>query len=314
MTGPAAIVLRVRALEPLSGSLRRVTLEPADGGLLPLALPGAHLPLTLAGGGSTFRNSYSLTSSLDERGRYDIIVRRAERSRGGSAFIHEALAPGDTVHAAAPNSFFPIQTRAKKHLLIAGGIGITPFLSFLPVLRERGARHELHVYARPSELPVFEALLRDAGGNIHLHPSRGARPIRALLAAQPLGTQAYTCGPEAMMAAVHAAAAELGWPAGRVQSENFGAAGGEPFTVRLARSGTEVAVRGDQTMLEALEQAGAPVRSLCRGGACGECLTRVVAGTPEHRDHFLTPEEKASGALVMPCVSRSRTPLLTLDL
>ncbi|WP_375287320.1 PDR/VanB family oxidoreductase [Sphingomonas sp.] len=314
MTGTGAIILRVRALEPLSGSLRRVVLEPADGGQLPLALPGAHLPLTLSGGDRVFRNSYSLTSSLDERSRYDIIVRRAERSRGGSAFIHEALAPGDTVRAAAPNSFFPIQARARKHLLIAGGIGITPFLSFLPVLRERGAWHELHVYARREELPVFEALLRDAGGNIHLHPARDARPIRALLAAQPLGTQAYTCGPEAMMAAVHAAAAELGWPAGRVQSENFGAAGGEPFTLRLARSGAEIAVRGDQTMLEALEQAGAPVRSLCRGGACGECVTGVIDGTPDHRDHFLSQAEKASGTLVMPCVSRSRTPILTLDL
>jgi ferredoxin len=113
---------------------------------------------------------------------------------------------------------------------------------------------------------------------------------------------------------VEAAATALGWPAGRVHRETFGATGGDPFMVRLARSGVEIAVGADESMLQALEDAGIPAPSLCRGGACGECLTRVLEGTPEHRDHYLTAEEKASGDYVMPCVSRASGDLLVLDL
>jgi len=67
-------------------------------------------------------------------------------------------------------------------------------------------------------------------------------------------------------------------------------------------------------MLEAIEAAGVAEPSLCRGGACGECVTRVLEGVPDHRDNFLSANERASGVLVMPCISRSLTPILVLDL
>jgi ferredoxin len=116
------------------------------------------------------------------------------------------------------------------------------------------------------------------------------------------------------MDAVEAAAAALGWPQSHVHREDFGAAGGEPFVVRLTSSGREIAVAGDQTMLEALEAAGIDAPSLCRGGACGVCIMPVREGTPEHRDHFLSEAERAAGCHVMPCVSRSRSATLVLDI
>ena len=116
------------------------------------------------------------------------------------------------------------------------------------------------------------------------------------------------------MDAVKETAAKSGWPGSRVHLESFGNAGGSPFIVKLARSGGEVAVGAHETMLEALEEAGLPVPSLCRGGACGQCLTRVIEGLPEHRDHYLNDGERAAGNLVMPCVSRARSPSLLLDL
>ena len=163
---------------------------------------------------------------------------------------------------------------------------------------------------------MFEALLAPFGGHdLHIHPGRSGLDIAELLARQPLGnTHVYVCGPHALMETVAQAAARLGWPASKVHRESFGAAGGAPFTVRLARSEREVSVGSEQSMLEALEAAGVPMPSLCRGGACGECVTHVVAGEPEHRDDYLTAAEKAGNGLVMPCVSRAKGELLVLDL
>jgi ferredoxin-NADP reductase len=312
VSGPFA--LRVRAIEPLSPTLKHLFLEPADGGLLPTSAAGAHLALTLTGADRPLRNAYSLVSPPGERSRYELIVRRVEKSRGGSAFIHDLLTEGAIVHAGAPANYFPLQTKARKHLLIGGGVGITPLLSFLPALRATGQRMEMHQFGTAAELPVFEKLLTPHGGyEINLHAGRSAIDITALLARQPLGTHVYVCGPQGLMDMVQAEAARLGWPASKVHRENFGAAGGEPFTIRLARSGRDVAVEADETMLEAMEGAGVPVPSLCRGGVCGECLTRVIEGVPDHRDDFLSPEEKTGNSLIMPCVSRAKTPTLAVD-
>ena len=318
MTMANRLQLRVRAVEPLSATLRRMLLEAVDG-VLPVGSAGAHISLTLKTEGETgksvIRNAYSLASEPGAAPHYEIIVRRTENSRGGSAFIHEMLEEGHLLDALVPHNLFPIQSQARKHLLIGGGIGITPLLSFLPVLRESGARLELHQIASPGEAAVFEALLAPrAGDDVHVHAGRDAVDIEALLARQPLGTHVYVCGPAALMDRVEKSAGALGWPASRVHRENFGAAGGNPFTVTLARSGREIAVGPDESLLQALEGAGVTTPSLCRGGACGECLTRVVAGSPEHRDHFLSDEEKASGQLIMPCVSRALTASLVLDL
>jgi ferredoxin-NADP reductase len=307
--------LRVTEIEQLSPTLRRLVLEPADGGLLPVASAGAHISLSLeSADGALIRNSYSLVSGHGAGDRYELIVRRVARSRGGSRHVHERLAVGSVVEATVPHNLFPLLSHARKHLLIGGGIGVTPLLSFLPVLRADKARLELHQIATLDEAPLFEALLgAHAGDDVHVHAGRDALDITALLARQPLGTHVYVCGPAELMDRVEAMAAELGWPPSSVHREDFGASGGAPFVVRLAGNGREIAVGAGQTMLAALEAAGVPAPSLCRGGVCGECLTRVIEGMPEHRDHFLTDEEKASGALVMPCVSRAKTGMLVLD-
>lgn len=315
MTPLNSLALRVRQVEPLSTSLKHIVLEAADGGLLPASLPGAHVSMVLPAPARTLRNSYSVTSHYNERSRYELIVRRTESSRGGSAFIHETLKAGDILESGLPNSQFPIRNVARKHLLIGGGIGITPLLSFLPALRDRRQHCELHQFAQPSETGIFERLLEPhAAHQIHVHAGRGGKALLDILAGQPLGTQLYCCGPVALMDAVRETAALLGWPRNRVHLESFGNAGGLPFTVRLARSGLTVSVGEHETMLEAIELADLPISSLCRGGACGQCRTRVIEGVPEHRDHYLNDVEKAAGDVVMPCVSRARSASLTLDL
>jgi ferredoxin-NADP reductase len=314
MMDTPTLSLKVAKIMPVAPGLARVHLLAADGSRLPPAAPGAHITLTLPVGAQPLRNSYTLVSADPEAG-YELIVRRVDRSRGGSRHIHEALAVGDILPATMPHNLFALHSQAKKHLLIGGGIGVTPMLAFLAHLRGAGATFELHQIAAPAEAAVFEALLavRD-GERVHVHAGRGAFDVSALLAVQPLGTHVYTCGPAGLMDAVEAAAAALGWPQSHVHREDFGASGGEPFVLRLARSGIEIAVASDQTMLEAIEAAGVETPSLCRGGACGVCQLPVREGTPEHRDHYLSEDERASGCHVMPCMSRSRSPVLVLDI
>jgi ferredoxin len=63
-----------------------------------------------------------------------------------------------------------------------------------------------------------------------------------------------------------------------------------------------------------LRQAGIKVESSCRDGICGTCETRVLAGTPDHRDSVLSPEEREEGDYMMVCVSRAVGDVLELDI
>ncbi len=308
------VTLRVADVQEIAPTLKQVTFVKSDGGLLPTSMPGAHITLSIKGKDKIHRNSYSLIGAPDCRDAYQIIVRRLDNSRGGSAFVHDQLQVGDVLDATFPNSQFCLQSKAKRHLLIGGGVGVTPFLSFLSAFREQTVPIEFHQFARAAEVPFFEKLLAPFHGvrtTVHGGP---AHRIAEILERQPLGTHVYTCGPTKLMDDVLDSARRRGWPEANLHLESFGGAGGAPFEIELARSGRTISVGEHETMLEAMEAAGMDAPSLCRGGACGECVTRVIAGSPDHRDHFLTAAEKSEGKLVMPCVSRSLSPALVLDL
>jgi dimethylamine monooxygenase subunit B len=316
-----ALTLQVIAVNDIAPGLRQLRLASFDGSLLPPSGAGAHLQLSIPGAARLHRNAYSLVNAPGSRSHYDLIVRRVPASRGGSAALHERLKVGDTLQAQWPaNMFAPVQG-ATHHLLIAGGIGITPFLSYVqdPVVRQAG--YALQVCCRASEQAVFASLLdalQVAAQSVVFHSqAEGSRlDLDALLSSQPAGTHLYVCGPASLNEAVIDAAALTGWPARLVHTEHFGGAqsGGTAFEAVLHKSGIRVQVGEDESLLEALERMGVQANCLCRGGACGVCVTPVLAGEVEHRDHFLNAAERASHTLTMPCVSRARTPQLVLDL
>lgn len=308
MIHAGALPVRVREARALSSTLRHFVLEHARGGTLPPAPPGAHVLLTLHTPARIRRNAYSLVAT---GAHYEIIVRQVTASRGGSEFLHTAAAPGHETTMGLPQNLFPVAPLARRHLLLAGGIGVTPFLSYLQAL---GNACELHQFCRPEDSEAFTALLAPWRKRAHLHTHRAALDLPALLAGQDLGTHLYVCGPEPFMAHVAETAHRLGWPAAKVHRESFGhVSGGDPFSVTLARSGRGVAVDGESTLLEALEAAGIDAPCLCRGGVCGQCRVAVLAGLPDHRDMVLSAEERAAGDCILTCVSRARTPLV-LDL
>ncbi|HSI39048.1 MAG TPA: PDR/VanB family oxidoreductase [Xanthobacteraceae bacterium] len=309
--------LRVAAAEPLSPRLKAFTLVAADGGLVHPSGPGAHLRLLLRNGAAVHRNAYSIVSSPDDRSHVSIIVRRTRDSKGGSALLHEAVKPGDVIEAGLPANLFPVVRTARKHLMVSGGIGITPFLAYIAAFQAAGTPWELHHFCRIEERAVFEALLAHApAGRVHIHAGNAFGVLADRLARQPLGTHLYSCGPALLMEAGQELARSLGWPKARLHSESFGGAaeGGAPFIAVLRRSNLEIEVGPQTSLLDAIEAAGVDAPCLCRGGACGQCVVEVAEGEPEHRDHFLDDDERASNRLIMTCVSRARTPRLVLDL
>ncbi|PMR73663.1 PDR/VanB family oxidoreductase [Billgrantia endophytica] len=310
----ASLSVRVASIETITPVIKQFTLA-STGTPLPPFSPGSHIVVTLPIRERMCRNAYSLLGDPADNGLYHIAVRRQDASRGGSRYLHEEVKVGDRLTVSSPANLFLPSWEARHHLLIAGGIGMTPFMSYLHEFRRRGVSYELHCAFRDSATGDYRAWLEQQAGQ-RLYCYESERPdFTRLLAEKPLGTHVYVCGPDAMLQAVIAAARDLGWGSGRVHYEAFaGPQPGRPFVARLARSGGEIAVEGESSLLEALEAYGVEVPNLCRGGVCGQCRTVVVEGQVEHRDSFLDDSEKQRHRAIMPCVSRAQSDTLILDL
>jgi vanillate O-demethylase ferredoxin subunit len=233
-----------------------------------------------------------------------VAVQREPESRGGSEYLHTEAAVGDEFYLTHPQDDFALAPDASRHVLIAGGIGITPILG---MLRDRppGTRTELHYCMSTLRRAAFLPEVQELADVVTVYPSdRGRRlDVSALLAERSPGDHVYCCGPASLGDAVDAATTH--WPEGTVHRERFvGAAPerGEPFDVELVASRRTLHVPGDRTLLDVLREAGITVDSSCEGGLCRSCRVGVVAGTPIHRDLVLSASQRGSSMLA--CVSR----------
>lgn len=314
------IDVKVAAIEQVTPLVKHFTFVKKDGSSFPAFSGGSHVVVSMNIGGRVHRNPYSLMGSPEETSAYHISVRKQEQSRGGSVFMHENIEVGTPLQITYPVNLFSLAKKANKHILIAGGIGITPFMSQLIDLNRLNSSFELHyAFRSPEHGAFYEQLKARCGSKLHSYAdSKGERlDLLALLSKQPLGTHVYVCGPNPMVVDVIETARNLGWPENTIHSEQFLSPGiGEPFKVHLAKSKIDVQVPAEMSMLEAIEAAGVEPDYLCRGGVCGRCETNVLEadGALIHHDHFLTDAEKASGKKIMPCVSRARCDRLVLDL
>ncbi|MFB2583094.1 2Fe-2S iron-sulfur cluster-binding protein [Herbiconiux sp. P15] len=298
-----------------------VSLELADpsGAPLPAWEPGAHIDLQLV---TRQQRQYSLCGDPADRFSYRVAVLREELSRGASSYVHSYLREGSTVHVGAPRNHFALQP-ASSHLLLAAGIGITAILPMALELERRGEPFSLHYAVRDAEHLPFRrelAALEARGADVTVHsPERAGRlDVEQLLREPREGVAVACCGPARFVEAVEAAM--RAWPEGSLQLERFeprarsaarDAAAAAPFSVIGARSSVRIQVGEEETALRALNAHGlAPVAS-CRRGVCGSCALTVLAGEPDHRDSLTTDE---SSTTWYPCVSRSRSPELVVDL
>lgn len=294
----------------------------ADGSALPPFSAGAHIDVHLPGG---LTRQYSLCNDPASTQHYHIAVLRDDNGRGGSRAIHDAVEEGSTVKISAPRNHFPLAHGAPHHVLIAGGIGITPILCMAERLFHADEAFDLHYCTRSRDRTAFVSRISESPfsrqASFHFDDEAPAQrfDIAATLANAPAGSHLYVCGPRGFMDAVLAEARRQHWDEARLHYEFFGAAieqsaADAPFQVRIASSGATIDVPAGCSVIEALAANGVDVLTSCEQGVCGTCLTRVIEGQPDHRDAYLTDEEKAAGDQFLPCCSRSHTPLLVLDL
>jgi carnitine monooxygenase subunit len=271
-------------------------------------------------GATWHHNAYSLLSSPHDTRHYQIAVRREEASRGGSAFMHDKVEVGSRLAIGSPANLFELAPDARRHVFIAGGIGITPFLAQLAGHAPGELELELHYAYRSPEHGAFVDELKQGphADNVHCYVDSAGQRLDLLKLFRSLSPDAhvYVCGPQGLNDAVYANAALLGWPKAQLHSEQFAATdtAGKAFTVVLAKSGLELTVGEDETILKAIERAGVTVESLCREGVCGTCEVAILEGEADHRDQYLDDDEKAAQKTILLCVSRSRTPRLVIDL
>jgi vanillate O-demethylase ferredoxin subunit len=268
---------------------------------------------------------YSLCNDPKETHRYLIGVLRDPASRGGSQAMHEQVQEGQVLQISAPKNHFPLAHDAKRSLLLAGGIGVTPILCMAERLAITGAEFEMHYSTRSRERTAFYERIASSAyaPQVQFHFDDGAAAqkldLAALLAVPQAGVHLYVCGPKGFMEAVLNTARAQGWPESQLHYEFFGAEVAKSdsdasFEIQLASSGRLITVPKDQTITQALAAAGVEIMMSCEQGVCGTCLTRVLDGVPDHKDSYLTPEEQAANDQFLPCCSRSRTPMLVLDL
>ncbi|NLS10721.1 oxidoreductase [Nesterenkonia sp. MY13] len=300
--------LRVTEVRSLCPEIRQITLEPLEGTALMGFQPGSHLILHAG----EHRNAYSLTGDGIMPSRYTVSVLK-RNDDGGSAWLHQHLAPGSEITAEGPVSMFAPVHNQQHALLVAGGIGITPVLSHASALAALQKSAEV-IYAykphRAAHVDQLREICHSAGFRLTEVTSAGncRKALRDRMSDQPVGSHAYVCGPMSMLESFLEIGAAAGWPEYRLHLERFEAPEldpGEEFALRVSGSPEDLRVPVGVSILETLESAGYSVPNMCRQGVCGQCQISVrSAGSLEHRDYVLTEEEKAAGGSLMVCVSR----------
>jgi len=302
---------------------------------LPPFEPGSHIDLYLPDRRLGVRQ-YSLCGDPQDRQCYTFAVQREPEGKGGSKAIFDRVRVGSVLTISEPRNNFPLRTWARRHLLLAGGIGITPIISMLLHLRRVGADFTIHYCTRSRERTAFadklQPLVAENRAFIHWdggNPSKGL-DVKGLLRNYQVGTHLYFCGPAAFMKAVSTACAH--WPSGTTHCEYFAAktsdavnggrclpeagdiddGNGVDFRVRLVTREETFDVPSDKSIVQVLREHGVDVSTSCELGLCGSCRTRYLEGEPDHRDFVLDELEQKNEIVI--CCSRSKSNLLVLDL
>ncbi len=300
------------------GSILHLKLGDPQGEPLPDWTAGSHIDLFSNG----MTRKYSLCGAANEAGTFRVAILRDDAGRGGSRHFHETLKVGDILYAAGPRNHFRLDETADDYLLIAGGIGITPILAMADRLKALGKQYAIHYAGKTQDgMALLDRARSDHGTslNIYAHTDGNRMDLPNLIGTFPKSGKIYACGPERLLKALDCLAAD--GPEGWLTFESFSAADitldpeiEHAFTVHLSDSDRDITVRADQTILDALTQAGIDVPSDCREGLCGSCEARVSDGEIDHRDKVLTQAERGAGDRMMTCCSRATGNRITLRL
>jgi vanillate O-demethylase ferredoxin subunit len=293
------------------------------GSPLPGFTAGAHINVE---GPTGLLRQYSLCNKPGETGRYVIGVLKDPASRGGSLALHDRVQEGDVLRISAPDNRFSLASPRGYSILLAGGIGITPLLSMAEDLSQASAPFEVRYCTRAPARTAFRNYLRRCrfASSVHFHFDDGAAEqkldLPGLLLDAPKDAHIYVCGPTGFIGYALRAAEQLGWSGDHLHTEYFTASkaaadtASREFDVKVASTGQIIRVAKDVSIAAALFECGIEVSLSCEQGICGTCVTKILEGVPDHRDGYLTDEERARNDRMTICCSRSKSPMLVLDL
>ena len=319
--GDGPLALTITAVEQLTPRIRSYTLKHPAGDKLPPVEAGSSLqvPVQLESGEQVIRH-YSICSDPNQQDYYRIAVLHEPEGRGGSAAVHNSYQLGMRLNCSEPSNNFKLHTDNPSALLIAGGIGITPIKSMAYSLIVGQVPIHLHYAGRSVQQMAFvDQLSAQLGDSLTLYRAdqKERMNIESVLKSTSPDTHIYVCGPERLIDAVHKAAEQLGWPEEQVHSERFSVgpeANDKAIQLTLARTGKTIEVAPNQTVLEAVLDAGVELPNSCHAGQCRSCVVKVLEGTPDHRDSALSVEERNQQQLMTPCVSRALSEELVIEL
>jgi ferredoxin-NADP reductase len=318
------IDVRLDGIRYASRDVRFFDLADPSGRPLPVVPPGSHLELRLPNGAV---RAYFIADQAP-RGTYTIGVRRDpdgvaskylhDRIRVGALLRIEAIRPRTLVVDERSNTTAP-----RKTIVVAEDVGIFRAWPIVRALDACGAAWELHYDAWSHEDGPLLSELQTFGSRVHVHVRRdaGGRPLAWDGIVACLDDDAFldaTGTPAAAAALARAIALDGRDLTPHIRWTNTvpeRPRGPGAFDVVLAENNVTLVVHEGQTILDAITRAGIGVRYLCGIGMCGTCRTRVLAGTPIHRDSVLTERERASNTVMMICQSRAAAgERLVLDL
>ncbi len=290
-----------------------------DGSELPALEAGAHIDVTVT---PEFTRQFSLAGDPADRSKYLLGILREDAGRGGSIKIHQMLKPGVPVVISRPRNHFAVVKEGKRHLLMAGGIGVTPLIAMGHELHRAQAEFTLYYKSKTRAQAAFVPELQQVpwADRVHFFFSDERRlDVADVLGGYAHGDHLYTCGPAAFMDAVFETAASKGWHEDALHREYFSVPEGaqresHPFVLKLQRSGLSVDVPADKAATAALKEAGFDVDVKCSDGLCGVCAVPYLDGDVDHRDYVLSKAQRKSKMIL--CCSRASAPgaCVTLDL
>lgn len=319
--GEGELELVITGIRQIANNVRAYELRDPQQRPLPRVTAGSHIkmPVILEDGKLQWRH-YSIATNPARQDAFEIAVLREKNGNGGAAYIHDHYQLGQTILTNKPENYFELHADDRPSILIAGGIGITPIKAMAHVLKERRVKMRFHYAGRGRwDMPYLDRLQREFGENISVYiKEEGQRmDLKSIMSAASPETLFYICGPQRLIDGAIETARELNISEDRLRYERFSMTPTEnarPVKLELTRSGKTIDVPADKSLLDAMLNEDIVIPYSCKAGNCKSCVVQVIEGEAEHHDVVLTDKERNDDQMMCPCVSRSRTEKLVLDI
>lgn len=326
---------KINSIEVVVESLSRqgennlaITLVSPSYSNLPIWKAGDHIDIFLP---NNLIRQYSLTGTPLNKNEYIICIKKDKESKGGSKYIHENIRIGQKLKISFPRSAFPL-VDGGKHILLAGGIGITPLLAMAEELENRASPFYLFYYVGKTEEIAFSKRWKHGfkHGEYHILKSSQGESIRNglpdICKEINFNDHLYICGSNNFIEFCKNEAIEMGLRLNQIHYENF-----KPpkliddkneikldrknFIVILHSTGQKFLIPEDKSIAQVLMENQIFVPISCEVGMCGACLTRICQGEVDHQDTVQSESEKqADQQFIALCCSRAKGEFLEIDL